>query len=94
MRQWRRRALAAGAGLVIDRALGEPPVPDRLHPVALFGSAMGALERRVYDDRHAAGAILAAAGVGLAGLAGAGARSPTLAVYLSTAGRSLHAAAR
>jgi adenosylcobinamide-phosphate synthase len=90
---WSRRALAAGAALALDRVVGEPPVPDRLHPVALFGSAMAALERRVYGDSPAPGAVLAAAGVGLAGSAGAVLRSPMLAGYVSTAGRSLHVAA-
>jgi adenosylcobinamide-phosphate synthase len=77
----------------LDRALGEPPLPAWLHPVALFGSAMTALEQRVYEDRAAPGALLAAIGVGLAGAAGAALGSPTAAGYLSTAGRGLHAAA-
>jgi adenosylcobinamide-phosphate synthase len=90
---WHRRATAAGAALVIDRALGEPPLPDRLHPVALFGTAIAALERRVYDDRRAPGALLAAAGVGLAAAAGVAVGSPLVAGYVSTAGRGLHTAA-
>ena len=52
---WNRRAVAAGAALALDRFLGEPPLPGRLHPVALFGTAMTALERHVYDDRRAPG---------------------------------------
>jgi adenosylcobinamide-phosphate synthase len=88
-----RRAVAAGAALVLDRALGEPPLPGWLHPVALFGSVMTALERRVYDDRRVPGAFLAAVGVGLAGAAGAALGSPVVAGYVSTAGRGLHAAA-
>ena len=90
---WYRRAIAAGAALAIDRALGEPPLPGPLHPVALLGTAMSALERRLYDDRRAPGALLAAAGVGLAGVAGAMIGSPLVAAYVSTAGRGLHAAA-
>jgi adenosylcobinamide-phosphate synthase len=90
---WHRRAISAGAALAIDRALGELPVPGRLHPVALFGTAMAALERRVYDDRSTPGALLAAAGVGLAGAAGAAVGSPVLGGYVSTAGRGLHTAA-
>jgi cobalamin biosynthesis protein CobD/CbiB len=82
---WHRRAIAAGAALAIDRAVGEPPVPGWLHPVALFGRAMTALEQRVYDDRRTPGALLAGAGVGLAGAAGAAIRSPLLAAYVSTA---------
>jgi adenosylcobinamide-phosphate synthase len=61
--------------------------------VALFGAAMAALERLLYGDRHARGAVLAGAGVALAGLAGAALRSPAAAGYVSTAGRGLHAAA-
>jgi len=90
---WSRRALGASAALAVDRLLGEPPLPASLHPVALFGAAMAALERRLYDDRRARGAVLAGAGVGLAGLAGAALRSPGAAGYVSTAGRGLHAAA-
>jgi adenosylcobinamide-phosphate synthase len=90
---WHRRAISAGAALAIDRALGELPLPGRLHPVALFGTAMTALERRVYDDRSAPGALLAVAGVGLAGAAGAAVGSPVVGGYVSTAGRALHIAA-
>jgi adenosylcobinamide-phosphate synthase len=91
--RWGRRALGAAAGLALDRLVGEPPVPDRLHPVALFGAGVSALEDRLYDDRRAPGAALAAAGVGAAALAGAAVRSPAAAGYLSTAGRGLHDAA-
>jgi adenosylcobinamide-phosphate synthase len=90
---WHRRATAAGVALAIDRALGEPPLPGRLHPVALFGTAIAALERRVYDDRPAPGAFLAAAGVGLAAAAGLTIGSPLVGGYVSTAGRGLHTAA-
>jgi adenosylcobinamide-phosphate synthase len=90
---WHRRAVAAGAALAIDRVLGEPPLPGWLHPVALFGAAMSALERRLYDDRRAPGALLAAAGVGLAGAAGATLGSPVVGGYVSTAGRGLHTVA-
>jgi adenosylcobinamide-phosphate synthase len=92
--RWPGRALGAAAGLALDQLVGEPPVPDRLHPVAVFGTGVSALERRLYDDRLAPGAVLAAGGVGMAALAGAALRSPVLAGYLSTAGRGLHDAAR
>ena len=88
--RWAARALGAAAGLVLDRFLGEPPIPDHLHPVALLGRGVTALESRIYDDGHAAGVALAAAGVGAAGLAGAGLRSPAAAGYLATSGRGLH----
>lgn len=91
--RWGRRALGAAAGLALDRVLGEPPVPGHLHPVALFGRGVAALESRIYDDRRAPGAALAAAGVAAAGVAGLALRSPTAAGYLSTSGRALHEAA-
>ena len=90
---WHRRALAAAAGLALDRLVGEPPVPGRWHPVALLGSAMATLESRLYDDRRAPGAVLAGASAGLATLAGAAVGSATVASYVSTAGRGLHDAA-
>lgn len=90
---WGRRALGAAAGLALDRLAGEPPVPGRWHPVALLGGAVAALEQRVYADRYLPGAVLAAAGAGLAGAAGAALGSPTAATYLASAGRGLHDAA-
>jgi adenosylcobinamide-phosphate synthase len=44
----RGRSLAAGAGLVADRLLGEPP--GAVHPVAAFGRTMLALERRLRTE--------------------------------------------
>ena len=91
--RWARRALGAAAGLALDRLAGEPPVPGRLHPVAVFGKGVAALEHRIYADRRAPGAVLAAAGVGAAALAGAALRSPAAAGYLASSGRGLHDAA-
>jgi adenosylcobinamide-phosphate synthase len=91
--RWGRRALAAAAGLALDRLVGEPPLPGHWHPVALFGSAVAHLEDRIYGDRHLRGALLAGSGVGLAAAAGAAVRSATAASYLSVAGRELHATA-
>lgn len=88
-----RWALGAAGGLVLDRVLGEPPVPGRWHPVALFGQAVAGIERRIYSDRYLSGAVLAAAGAGMAGTVGAVVRSPLAAGYLATAGRGLHRAA-
>jgi adenosylcobinamide-phosphate synthase len=90
---WAQRALGAAAGLALDRLAGEPPLPARLHPVAVFGAGVAALERRLYDDRLGPGAALAAAGVGAAALAGAALRSPAAATYVSASGRGLHEAA-
>ncbi|HET6951308.1 MAG TPA: cobalamin biosynthesis protein [Acidimicrobiales bacterium] len=92
--RWPARAMAAAAGLALDRLVGEPPVPDRWHPVALFGTGVAAVERRLYDDRFVPGIALAATGVAAAGAAGAALRSPLVASYLATAGRGLHDAAR
>jgi adenosylcobinamide-phosphate synthase len=79
--------------LVLDRVLGEPPVPGRWHPVAVFGQAVSGVERRVYADRYVSGAVLVAAGTGIAAGAGALVGSPLVAGYLATAGRGLHRAA-
>lgn len=52
-------ALTAGWGL--DRWLGEPPT--RIHPVALFGSAMTALEQRIHADRRLPGVVYTVVGI-------------------------------
>lgn len=64
------RALGVAAGLLLDRMLGEPPTA--WHPVAWFGTGMGALERRVYADSRGAGIGYALAGLGLGAISGAG----------------------
>jgi adenosylcobinamide-phosphate synthase len=84
--------VAVGLGLLADLALGEPPAA--VHPVALFGRAMGRLEQVVYADRRAAGAGYALAGAGLGAMAGAIGRSPAAATYVAVAGRGLAEAAR
>lgn len=84
------RALAVAAGLVADRVLGEPRVEP--HPVAAFGSAMAAWEKRTWEDRRGAGVVHAGVGLGL-GLA-AGLAVPTaVAAYVAIAGRALGEAA-
>jgi adenosylcobinamide-phosphate synthase len=93
------RALGAAGGLLVDRLLGEPRLSP--HPVSAFGSAMAALERRVWRDDRLAGALHAAAGTGVglaAGLVlrsvlGAGLPSTVAATYLCVAGRALADAA-
>lgn len=57
------RAFGVAAGLLLDRALGEPPTA--WHPVVWFGSAMTRLERSLYADSRARGVAHAAVGVGL-----------------------------
>ena len=85
------RARAAGLALLIDRELGEPPVDP--HPLSVFGTAMKAVEARVYADTRGAGVVHAAVGVGVGLGAGAVVRSTTAATYLAVAGRALHEAA-
>ncbi|WP_114905547.1 adenosylcobinamide-phosphate synthase CbiB [Ornithinimicrobium murale] len=98
------RALGVAVGLVLDRLLGEPP--DRLHPVAWFGTAMQGVEQRLYADSRPRGTWHAALGVGLGVTAGealraaAGGRgthgevlSTAVAVWLASAGRLLRGTA-
>jgi adenosylcobinamide-phosphate synthase len=92
-RRMARRTLGAAGALVLDRLAGEPPVPDALHPVAVLGRGITALEGRIYDDRQAPGAVLTAVAVGAAGAAGAALRSPAAAGYVAMSGRALHEAA-
>jgi adenosylcobinamide-phosphate synthase len=67
------KADAAGllAGFLLDAVLGDP---RRFHPVAGFGTAAGALEKRVWAPDRRSGAVFTAVAVGgpaLLGLAGA-----------------------
>jgi adenosylcobinamide-phosphate synthase len=55
------------AGYALDAVLGDP---RRFHPVAGFGTAAGALERRLYAPRRRAGAAFTAIAVGAPALAG------------------------
>lgn len=74
------------AGYALDTALGDP---RRGHPVALFGRAAGALERRMWADSRPRGAAYAAACVGAAAGLGAIAQVATrrrpLARFATTA---------
>ncbi|MGO0576039.1 adenosylcobinamide-phosphate synthase CbiB [Ornithinimicrobium panacihumi] len=86
------RCLGVAVGLLLDRTLGEPP--DRWHPVAWFGSAMGHLERRGYADSRTSGLRHAAAGVALGAAAGLalrplGVAGVSTAVAVASAGRML-----
>lgn len=82
-----RRALGVAGGLLLQKALPEPP--DRWHPVSWFGSAMQKAEAVGYADDRSAGVRHALAGVAMGGLAGGAIRSPALAVALCAAGREL-----
>ncbi|MBI3257741.1 MAG: cobalamin biosynthesis protein CobD [Actinobacteria bacterium] len=85
------RSLGVAAGLVADRAWGEPPL--RPHPVAVFGSAMALVEDGIYRDRRSAGVAHAVIGIGLGALVGRAMRSTATATYLAVAGRALGDAA-
>lgn len=61
------RALGLLLGFAADRLLGDP---QRLHPVAGFGTVAAAVERRLYADSRARGVVHTAALVGGAGLLG------------------------
>jgi adenosylcobinamide-phosphate synthase len=84
-----RSALALGvaAGYAADAAFGDP---RRGHPVAGFGRAAGALERRLWRDHRAVGAAYTALCVGTVA---AGALAADRAVRGSAAGRALLAGA-
>lgn len=60
-------ALGLGLGWLADQALGDP---TRYHPVAGFGRTAQALERRLYRDDRAAGAVFAGVLVGGAAVLG------------------------
>jgi adenosylcobinamide-phosphate synthase len=82
---WRRLATAAGlvAGYALDAALGDP---RRFHPVAGYGKAATALERRMYEPTREAGARYAAVAVGVPVLVAAGASMATRRRPLARAG--------
>ncbi|HUC36801.1 MAG TPA: adenosylcobinamide-phosphate synthase CbiB [Acidimicrobiales bacterium] len=86
-----RDASAAAAGMLADLVLGEPP--EQIHPVALFGRAMGLVERSAYRDSRVAGGLHCALGAGV-GMA-CGLLTPTaVATFVAVGGRELERAAR
>lgn len=82
---------APALGIVLDRALGEPPV--RPHPVSVFGRLMRAAEARLWADRRGPGVVYAALGVAVGAAAGALSCTSTGSTYLAVAGRALDEAA-
>lgn len=87
-----KRPLAAAAALVCDLVIGEPDYP--VHPVAALGTALGALERRLYRDSIWPGAIHAMAGLLAGATAGRLVRSTAVTTFVAVAGRGLVEAAR
>jgi adenosylcobinamide-phosphate synthase len=70
------------AGVALDALTGDP---RRGHPVAAFGRAAGALERRLYADSRARGAVFAGVCVlGAAGLGAVAARRRSLPAAAAT----------
>ena len=82
-----RRCLAAAAGLVLDRLVGEPPAD--VHPVAGFGRTMERVEQTLWADRRLNGAVYALSGAALGAAAGSSAGSTTVATWAVAAGREL-----
>ncbi len=62
------RAAGIAAGVLADAVFGDPA---RGHPVAVFGAAAEALERRLYRDDRRAGVLLTATLLGAVAAAGA-----------------------
>ena len=82
-----RRCLAAAAGLVLDRLVGEPPAD--IHPVAGFGRTMERVEQALWADRRLNGAVYALSGAVMGAVAGAAAGSTAVATWAVAAGREL-----
>ncbi len=85
--RWQRNALAAALGLSLDALLGDPP--NRAHPVAWFGSAMTALEQRMYRNSRVRGVAYCGVGVAAGTAVGAVVRSVAATTAVSVAGRML-----
>src|SRR4051794_32604458 len=90
----RSRALGLALGFAADRLVGDP---RRWHPVAGFGQAAGALERRLHADSRARGVLHVAVLVGAATYAGRrlgnGTVPTAVATWVVLGGRSLDAEA-
>ena len=82
-----RRCLAAAAGLVLDRLVGEPPAD--VHPVAGFGRTMERVEEALWADRRLNGAVYALSGAVMGAAAGTVAGSTAVATWAVAAGREL-----
>ena len=82
-----RRCLAAAAGLVLDRLVGEPPAD--IHPVAGFGRTMERVEQALWADRRLNGAVYALSGAAMGAVAGSAAGSTAVATWAVAAGREL-----
>jgi adenosylcobinamide-phosphate synthase len=81
------RARGTAAGLVLAQVV--PPVPDAAHPVARFGTLMGALEEVLWADDRTAGIRYAATGALIGAVGGRFLGSTAAAVSVTSAGRQL-----
>lgn len=86
------RTGAVGAGIAADLVFGELPITP--HPVAAFGSAMIALEKRCYRDSRGAGTLFALCGIVISGVTGLLMRSTWLATFVAAAPNGLFSAAQ
>ncbi|MDR2281279.1 MAG: cobalamin biosynthesis protein, partial [Gordonia sp. (in: high G+C Gram-positive bacteria)] len=84
-------ALGIGLGAAADAMFGDP---QRGHPVAVFGSGVSAVEKRVYGDSRLRGAAFAVGWIGVGVAAGviarrAGATGTAAATFTALGGTSL-----
>jgi len=86
------RSAAVGVGIAADLVFGEIPVNP--HPVAAFGTAMTALEKRCYRDSRTAGTLFALYGIVISGVVGLLARSTWFATFIAAAPNGLFSAAQ
>ena len=84
--------LGAAAGVAIDSVVGEPPLA--WHPVAKFGSAMIAVERRTYRDTRVAGVLHLTIGLAAAVAVGVGGRRLFGPLFATAAATTLACAGR
>ncbi len=86
-----KQMMGAAVGLLVDRALGEPP--QMVHPVANFGKLMGKLELYLWQDNPVSGFWYATFGLVIASITSLVVDSPfigtALGTYIAVAERSL-----
>jgi len=86
-----KQMLGAGVGLLLDRALGEPP--SKVHPVALFGKVMTRTEMFLWRGNRASGVNYGVFGLAVAATASMFFSSPffgtAIGTYLAIAEKSL-----
>ena len=87
MRRTAARARGTALGLVLAQVV--PPVPDRAHPVARFGSVMASVEDALWEDDRDAGIRYALVGAAIGAVGGRLLGSTAAAVSVTTAGRQL-----